>query len=219
MPFKVLPAEATDIPDIVAIHQVTWDNDPIVSRLFPNVDPKTQYDYDVDFYKKKFDTKDLTGSVMHKVVETESGKLVAYAKWKYPYTLTAEQQAEKDKLDTSRSYPPGTNVELYEQFFGRLDTLREKYLDEEKDYFLHILIVSPQYQRQGLGTMLIREGLANADRDNARTYIEASPMGLGLYKKHGWKEIDDILIDMRPHGGTGIASEKILMREPGAARA
>ena len=61
-------------------------------------------------------------------------KLVAYAKWKYPYTLTAEQQAEKDKLDTSRSYPPGTNVELYEQFFGSLDTLREKYLDEEKDY-------------------------------------------------------------------------------------
>ena len=73
MPFKVLPAEATDIPDIVAIHQVTWDNDPIVGKLFPNVDPKAQYDYDLDFYKKKFETKELTGSVTHKVVETESG--------------------------------------------------------------------------------------------------------------------------------------------------
>ncbi len=81
---------------------------------------------------------------------------------------------------------------------------------------LHLLIVLPSYQRQGLGTMLIREGLAAADRDNARTYIEASHMGLGLYKKFGWKEVDDIVIDMRPHGGTGIASEKCLMREPGA---
>ncbi|KAI4254295.1 MAG: hypothetical protein L6R42_007256, partial [Xanthoria sp. 1 TBL-2021] len=114
------------------------------------------------------------------------------------------------------SYPPGTNEKLYEQFFGRLDALRKKYLDEEKDYFLHLLIVLPPYQRKGLGTMLIREGLGAADRDNARTYIEASPMGLGLYKKFGWREIDDIVIDMRPHGGTGMASEKCLMREPGA---
>ncbi|KAL9629199.1 MAG: hypothetical protein Q9204_005410 [Flavoplaca sp. TL-2023a] len=216
MAFKVLPAEVSDIPDIVAVHQASWVNDPIIGRLMPDVDPKVKYDYDLGYYKNKFETKALSGSVMHKVVETETGKLVAFAKWKYPYSLTPEQQAEKARLDLNRSYPPGTNEQLYEQFFGRLDTLRKKYLDEEKDYFLHLLIVLPSYQRQGLGTMLIREGLAAADRDNARTYIEASPMGLGLYKKFGWKEIDDIVIDMRPHGGTGIASEKCLMREPGA---
>ncbi|KAL8920506.1 MAG: hypothetical protein Q9208_006256 [Pyrenodesmia sp. 3 TL-2023] len=219
MSFQVLPAEVSDIPDIVAVHQASWENDPIVGRLMPDVDPIAKYDYDVDFYKRKFETKALTGSVMHKVVETETGKLVAFAKWKYPYSLTPEQQAEKDKLDLGRSYPPGTNEALYEQFFGRLDTLRKKYLDEEKDYFLHLLIVLPPHQRKGLGTMLIREGLAAADRDNARTYIEASPMGLGLYRKFGWKEIDDIVIDMRPHGGTGMASEKCLMREPGAGSA
>ncbi len=67
--------------------------------------------------------------------------------------------------------------------------------------------------------MLIREGLSAADRDKARTYIEASPKGLGLYQKFGWKQIDDIVIDMRPHGGTGMASEKCLMREPGAGLA
>lgn len=81
---------------------------------------------------------------------------------------------------------------------------------------LHLLVVLPPYQRRGLGTLLIREGLTAADGDNARTYIEASPKGLGLYQKFGWKEIDDIVIDMRPHGGTGMASEKCLMREPGA---
>ncbi|KAL8766853.1 MAG: hypothetical protein Q9209_006511 [Squamulea sp. 1 TL-2023] len=240
MPFEVHPAEASDIPDIVAIHQVVWVDDPIVGRLMPNVDPKAKYDYDVDFYKKKFDSRTLTGAVMHKVVDTDTGdcnlsqhgipeidvvtsltnvdgrKLVAFARWKYPYTLTPEQQAQKDKLDLSRSYPPGTNEELYEQFFGRLDTLRQRYLDEAEEYFLHILIVSPAYQRKGLGTMLIREGLAAADRDKVRTYVEASPKGLGLYKKHGWKEVDEIVIDMRPHGGTGIATEKCLIREPGA---
>ncbi|KAL8668500.1 MAG: hypothetical protein Q9168_006875, partial [Polycauliona sp. 1 TL-2023] len=178
MSFQVLPAEPADIPDIVTVHQASWVNDPIIGQLMPDVEPKAKYEYDVDYYTKGFETRALTGSVMHKVVERETGKLVAFAKWKYPYSLTPDQQAAKDKLDMGRSYPPGTNEKLYEQFFGRVDTLRKRYLDEEKDYFLHLLIVLPPYQRKGLGTMLIREGLAAADRDNARTYIEASPMGL-----------------------------------------
>lgn len=69
--------------------------------------------------------------------DVEGRKLVAFAKWNYPYSLTPQQQAEKDKLDLGRSYPPGTNEKLYEQFFGRLDALRKKYLDEEKDYCEH----------------------------------------------------------------------------------
>ncbi|KAL8807160.1 MAG: hypothetical protein Q9182_000842 [Xanthomendoza sp. 2 TL-2023] len=219
MPFQLLPVEASDIPGIVAVHQVSWVDDPIVARLMPDVDPRVKWDYNVDYYRKKLDSKDLTGTVMHKIVDTETGKLVAFSKWNYPYSLTPEQQAERDELDLGRSYPPGTNVELYEHFFHRLDTLRKKYCRDGKDYFLHLLVVSPPYQRKGLGTMLIREGLMAADRDHAKTYIEASPMGLGLYKKFGWKEVDDIIIDMRPHGGAGMASEKCLMREPGAGMA
>lgn len=143
-------------------------------------------------------------------------KIVAFAKWTYPYTLTAEQKAEKGQLNLSRSYPEGTNEEAYELFFTQLDAKREEHMDDEKDYFLHILIVSPDHQRRGLGTMLIREGLAAADRDNARTYIEASPKGLGLYIRHGWKIIDTIKMDMTPYGGNGMAVEELLIREPGA---
>lgn len=143
-------------------------------------------------------------------------KTVAAAKWKYPYTLTAEQKAEKAKLDLSRTYPEGTNVELYEHFFNLIDSNRKKYCDDEKDYFLHVLVVTPEYQRRGLGGMLIREGLANADRDNARAYVEASAKGLELYKRFGWKTVDEIVIDMRPHGGGRIETEELLIRQPGA---
>ena len=63
--------------------------------------------------------------------------------------------------------------------------------------------------------MLIAEGLADADRDNARTYIEASPAGYGLYLRHGWKLVDEIVIDTSMYGGRGVATEKLLLREPG----
>ncbi|KAI4159159.1 MAG: hypothetical protein LQ342_006806 [Letrouitia transgressa] len=71
----------------------------------------------------------------------------------------------------------------------------------------------PEYQRKGLGSLLIRDGLAAADRDNVNTYIEASPAGVELYKRHGWKQVDDILIDMAPYGGQGIANTDNLERE------
>ena len=64
--------------------------------------------------------------------------------------------------------------------------------------------------------MLIRHGLDAADRDNAKTYIESNCNALALYKKFGWKEVDEIKIDMGKHGGSGLRVETCLIREPGA---
>ncbi|KAL9020188.1 MAG: hypothetical protein Q9185_002558 [Variospora sp. 1 TL-2023] len=214
MPYQVRPAHPSDIPHIAIIHHEAFEEDPILGRLMRDVPRERKYVFDQSFYEKAFAQKQLTGAVFHKVVDTETEDLVAFAKWIYPYTLTSEQEAEKAKLDLERSYPEGTNVALYEHFFRILDTKRKKNMEDGKDYFLHILVVSPRHQRRGLGTMLIQQGLAAADKDNARAYVEASAKGLGLYRKHGWKEIDYIEIDMRPHGGDGTEREELLMREP-----
>lgn len=37
-------------------------------------------------------------------------------------------------------------------------------------------------------------------------------MGLPLYKRHGWEEVDEILVDMRKYGGEEVASEVLLVR-------
>jgi GNAT superfamily N-acetyltransferase len=79
---------------------------------------------------------------------------------------------------------------------------------------VNILAVRPEYQRKGLGAMLLEDGLALADRDGCKTYIEASAKGLGLYLKYGWKEIDEVKVDTRPYGGHRIESTKCMMREP-----
>lgn len=61
--------------------------------------------------------------------------------------------------------------------------------------------------------MLLEPILEKIDHDKAKSYITASPVGLGLYLKYGWKEVDEIFIDFGAHGG-GKDRTAVLMREP-----
>lgn len=79
---------------------------------------------------------------------------------------------------------------------------------------MNILAVRPEYQRKGLGAMLLEVGLAAADRDGAKTYIEASKKGYHLYLRYGWREFDAIVIDTKPYGGEGPEPTKCMMRDP-----
>lgn len=56
------------------------------------------------------------------------------------------------------------------------------------------------------------------DRERAVTYLEASPPGLGLYVKHGWRPCDDLVIDLRPYGGDHVAHAPFMVRQASVAR-
>lgn len=62
--------------------------------------------------------------------------------------------------------------------------------------------------------MLIGEGFVNVDRNNVRTYIEASLAGYELYLRYGWEQVDEVVIDIGKYGGRGVATEKLLLRKP-----
>ena len=50
------------------------------------------------------------------------------------------------------------------------------------------LFVDPRFQRRGVGTRLMRWGMRHADRARVAVGLIASPKGLGLYRKFGFKE-------------------------------
>jgi len=55
--------------------------------------------------------------------------------------------------------------------------------------FLKILLCHPSYQRRGAGSALTKWGIDQAARHGLDTTVFASPMGLALYKKLGFREI------------------------------
>ena len=81
---------------------------------------------------------------------------------------------------------------------------------------LQMLAVHPDHQKKGLGSKLIHLALEEADKVGASAYVEASPAGLPVYLKYGWKPVEEKLLDLRPYGCDGIEHHLFLMREAGA---
>jgi len=135
--------------------------------------------------------------------------------------LTPEQKAaEKEERNERIKHQEGSNGALIDDFFKKLLAGRDKWITCENMYFMNILAVRPEYQRKGLGGMLLEPVLALADQEGRRTYIEASKKGLGLYLKYGWVKVDEFTIDTTPYGGdTAEETTVLLIREPRPVKA
>jgi hypothetical protein len=56
--------------------------------------------------------------------------------------------------------------------------------------------------------------LQMADKEGKMAYIEATDAGFPIYLKLGWKQIDVVELDLSKYGGKGIASHRLMLREP-----
>lgn len=55
---------------------------------------------------------------------------------------------------------------------------------------LHICFTDPDYQRRGIGSMMLQWGSDLADQLFLPSWVEASPAGNFLYRKFGYKDIE-----------------------------
>jgi GNAT superfamily N-acetyltransferase len=76
-------------------------------------------------------------------------------------------------------------------------------------YYLPILGVDPDRQRQGIGSALLRPVLARCDRENVGAYLEAtSPRNRVLYERHGFTVTEELRVT------AGAPPLALMWREP-----
>lgn len=57
---------------------------------------------------------------------------------------------------------------------------------------LSVVAVDPAYQRQGIGSMLMRWACDEADRNGRDGYLLASPAGISLYETFGFEKVGEV---------------------------
>jgi ribosomal protein S18 acetylase RimI-like enzyme len=81
---------------------------------------------------------------------------------------------------------------------------------------LSVLVVSPKYQRRGIGTLLLEDGLKRADEAGLQAVLGASPEGIGLYRRYGF--VDFEIMDFKLweyEGGEGLGTARaVIMHRP-----
>ncbi|GAA5933856.1 uncharacterized protein JCM15063_000490 [Sporobolomyces koalae] len=190
---------ARAIPDdcerLANIFLDAFDNTVISQRLFGNVARRDHVEHAAARFTKRIASDK---SEMFKAVITQddgSEKIVGLAYWDLP--KTAQEIAEKAKEDegktdeqkreeAKKNFPPGTDLDSALEFFGRLDPKVD-----EPFYHLHLLGIDPYIQRTGAGSKLLKWGCREADRAGVATFLEATDVGMGLYRKFGFEDFGE----------------------------
>jgi hypothetical protein len=60
--------------------------------------------------------------------------------------------------------------------------------------------------------------MKKADAWQTRIYLEATPEGLPVYLKFGWKPVEEITLDLAAHGNVGRDKFVVMIRDPAPLR-
>lgn len=60
--------------------------------------------------------------------------------------------------------------------------------------------VHPNWQRKGVGSILVKKFLESVDADHAKCYVHSSRTGKLLYEKFGFKTMGLVSVDLKEFG-------------------
>lgn len=79
---------------------------------------------------------------------------------------------------------------------------------------LSLCFVHPDYQRKGVGTLLLQSGIEKADQSQAKIWLTSTPQAVPTYLRSGWEVKEIQKIDLGDHGGEGIYNRAWMLRLP-----
>jgi hypothetical protein len=129
--FVLSPCTPEDVEGMIDVYETAFANDYFSSFTFPR-------DTVTDVEKRRwlrarfhctFSKPDLRS---FKIVETNTGHMVAWARWGFPYKFSEEELKEKEEEEDS--WPEGSNLEVCDAKFGGLHKKREGYVEKDETY-------------------------------------------------------------------------------------
>ncbi|KAK6006764.1 hypothetical protein QM012_005772 [Aureobasidium pullulans] len=159
-------------------------------------------------------------------VDDTTGEVVAYARWILPVHLisavvwpesqvqecTKEKRAEFQQMFEDVG-DRGLRMDLLEFRSTPLEEIDARIKESGPFLELDYLATAPQYQRRGIGAMLLKAGLEVADAHGLKSYVTSSVAGVKLYQKHGFEIVETSTINYSQFGGVEPVTNYFMIRK------
>ena len=202
--YTLLPATPSDAPSVLTLVWRAYATNLVDRVTYPKELAHLTPPSELHAWRlKRIETAlSAPDAIWCKVVPASSpDKLIGMAGWYKPGHFTngkgaasiVPSAADFDEEAARPDPPPACrNDTVNRELLAHFDSWRAKiWGDNAQFWYLGMLTVDPDYQRQGIGGMLMREGLRRADADGSPSYIEATPDGTPMYPKFGYEKVGE----------------------------
>ncbi|KAF8852246.1 hypothetical protein BDZ45DRAFT_749849 [Acephala macrosclerotiorum] len=208
--FAIRETSSADVDDMAHMFIICNANDDIWKPMTSRISSDDRLEWMRNYFRNQAAKPDMRS---FKVVESATGKIIAFANLQYPYTYTPEDNATMLSRPQLQ-WPLGFNTALAFEFPETCLSEACGY-DPSKHFHRQGTNTHPSHQRKGLGTMLSLRCNEIADKAGAKTYVVSRPNSLRMLQKTGFKTLATNHIDMTRHGGSKEDGKMwVLMREP-----
>ncbi|KAK0741603.1 hypothetical protein B0T21DRAFT_116765 [Apiosordaria backusii] len=208
---RVRKAELADTDAIVKIHYDAFDDDVMNGLMYPGgATEAARKTFGERVFPKPQSEEELAknGEVFLNVAEyfpdgpEGPGEVVAFSKWVlHREPRTEDQWKAENYVPTVENFGEGADLSVIDAFIGELNRKQRDDAKGEAALFLGILACSPDRQRLGAGSALVKWGTELADSLGLPTRLEASPVGYALYRRFGFEDVDVLDMNLKERWG------------------
>ncbi|MCJ1313987.1 hypothetical protein MMC25_007667 [Agyrium rufum] len=200
---------AEDAAQFIHYEDICFANERFSNLCFPKPDDLiVSYKHRVENYTKEM-RDDAANYLVQRAVDVYSGAIAGMIRWRI--FDGPDEESRVDEPYDEKIWPPGVCLPLANAMFGELTNQRMERMKGMRYMFLFSLMVAPEWQRKGIGEELCKGGLREADRRGVAAWVDASDMGLELYKRLGWVEEGRVEVDEGvAESMGGVKGEKLI---------
>lgn len=200
--FTILPVTPADAGAMRAVSRRANASNLVQQAFFPKHLEHLTPSEELQAWQEKT-LRDLISAgkaTYYKAVLTEKPeRLVALTGWFPPAAFDIKSLDKKagtvapnnDEQTTTKEEPyrPACRDDaVRDEYIAKIEQGKKKIWGDNTDYwYVSACNVDPDFERQGLGSRLLAEGLKLADAEHKPVYLESGPAGKGFYEKMGFE--------------------------------
>ena len=191
---KIIPLATHDIKNAGGVLGQAFQSDPVMLMIFAESRNQERVQHLTNFFANNLFTCFRKGSPL---VVKDGGRILAalsvYPPGAYPIPLTEQMKMLLKTVFKSNVIRRQTWSALYRAIRLMDEMLRIH--PQDPHYYLEFIGVEPDFQGKGTGSMIVESIIQKADEKRVGCYLEtAQPRNLPLYKRFGYKLIDEKVI-------------------------